>query len=573
MTAEAEIEGEAVEVKDEKLNRALVPQSSLIVGGTTGLALMSEEAFEANIAALKLQRTRVDRVKEALMVKDVDYGVIPGTKKPALLKPGAETLLRTFGLADSYVIERIVGDGEFEPHLTVISHARIHVGDTSGPVIAEGVGAANTWETKHRYRGAAARTCPDCGKDTVIHLNAKPPTSADGKGRPETWWCGTRDGGCGHSFAIDSEKGKALSALTSAGKVENPDPYDLENTVTKMSKKRSLVDGILTATGTSSIFTQDEDAPGLQPPRQNGASAPESGQGAAEGEKPPSDTAKATTSHPDGPAGLQGVVNERPDGIRMVRLDRPNLTGGPFEKFEVRFKVDSKQHTAMLIGEVAKQVEGLALQTNEVIRVVGGAIEEVVWSEDKTKPKKKELWGATAVAVLRDGEWWSSTATPSLGFGQAGPQPAQPSASPTPTASSSSETSSAAATASSSSASPSPTSSGSSATTAHPTSAAASDGEVVTIALKLTGPIEWGKAASGVPWGILRTVDPTTGEIIPVVLGDDPPGELAAQLGTPEAPAFTTGDAVTVVGTWRKGWIVVTAVGKLGGAPPEDILG
>ena len=35
---------------------------------------------------------------KAQMQRDVDYGVIPGTSKPSLLKPGAEKLLRLFNL-------------------------------------------------------------------------------------------------------------------------------------------------------------------------------------------------------------------------------------------------------------------------------------------------------------------------------------------------------------------------------------------------------------------------------------------------------------------------------------------
>ena len=38
----------------------------------------------------------------AQMKKGVDYGVIPGTKKPTLLKPGAENLCRLFSLRPSY---------------------------------------------------------------------------------------------------------------------------------------------------------------------------------------------------------------------------------------------------------------------------------------------------------------------------------------------------------------------------------------------------------------------------------------------------------------------------------------
>ena len=124
------IEGEVTEVPSRAV--AVVPptavQTSLITGGTAGLALMSDEAFEANLAGLVKIRERVDRVKLAIMRPEVDYGVIPGTKKPTLLKPGAETLLRTFGLADSYVIQRILGDGELTADDWVVDEHRLRDG-------------------------------------------------------------------------------------------------------------------------------------------------------------------------------------------------------------------------------------------------------------------------------------------------------------------------------------------------------------------------------------------------------------------------------------------------------------
>ena len=40
-------------------------------------------------------------------------------------------------------------------------------------------------------------------------------------------------------------------------RIENDNPQDLANTILKMAKKRSFVDGILTVTGASRIFTQD----------------------------------------------------------------------------------------------------------------------------------------------------------------------------------------------------------------------------------------------------------------------------------------------------------------------------
>jgi len=544
-TEDTIIEGEATDVTPSRAV-AVVPQaavqSSLIVGGTAGLALMSDKKFEENLAALVVLRKRVDQVKKALMKPGIDYGVIPGTDKPALLKPGTETLMRTFGLADSYVLERHIGDGETTPDYEIIAHARIHIGDTSGPIIAEGVGTANTWETKHRYRGSNGRLCPNCGKENVIH--SKPPRIG--------WWCGTRDGGCGGSFIEDD---KRITDQPDPGKAENVDPWDLANTVTKMAKKRSLVDGVLTATGTSGIFTQDEDAPGLAP-RQN---AP----GAAGGANPPSGATGGGGAQPDGPAGLQGIVEKDPDGIRHVKVTR--LAGTEHAKLEVVMKVGTRRHTSMLLDDAANRALGLELRAGEVVRIIGGQVEEVIWQEGK--PPKKELWGATDVAVLRGGAWiLGETFVPSLPLEDPagrGPE-TQPrsgtdaEADPTPPVASASPsaTTTAGQTAS-------PASTRSAATPSSPPALARGEEDaIVTLKVRLIQSISFVKTGDGRAAAILRgAILDDTGEIVQAVLGDDPEGEIEAQLGTKAAPAYGEGSDVTIFGLWKSGWVILTAVG------------
>lgn len=46
-------------------------------------------------------QTLRDMVK-AVLIPEVDYGVIPGTNKPSLLKPGAESLLKWFGFGHEF---------------------------------------------------------------------------------------------------------------------------------------------------------------------------------------------------------------------------------------------------------------------------------------------------------------------------------------------------------------------------------------------------------------------------------------------------------------------------------------
>ena len=126
----------------------------------------------------------IEVVVAKILKPNVDYGIIPGCKKPSLLKAGAEKLAAYFGFSTSISIEN-----RFENYdkRLVAYEVKVTVYDSNGHIVAEGIGAANSQERKFL-------------------------------------------------------KGDFFSQI---------------NTVLKMCKKRAYVDSILTATGASSIFTQD----------------------------------------------------------------------------------------------------------------------------------------------------------------------------------------------------------------------------------------------------------------------------------------------------------------------------
>ena len=81
----------------------------------------------------------------AQMKKGVDYGVIPGTKKPTLLKPGAEKLCRLFSLRPSYELIHYITDFEkpiFHYHFrcTLVRQ---------GEIVGQGDGSCNSREKKY----------------------------------------------------------------------------------------------------------------------------------------------------------------------------------------------------------------------------------------------------------------------------------------------------------------------------------------------------------------------------------------------------------------------------------------
>src|SRR3954462_8483526 len=65
---------------------------------------------------------RINYAQEKAMCRDVDYGVIPGTNKPTLTKPGAEKLSVLFPFDVQLTNEQTWGPGD---HLTVISRATV----------------------------------------------------------------------------------------------------------------------------------------------------------------------------------------------------------------------------------------------------------------------------------------------------------------------------------------------------------------------------------------------------------------------------------------------------------------
>lgn len=277
-------------VEDPPMDRSLIPapppQTHLIVGAAA-LAALSDEDFERNLLALKSGIARVARIQRELMDKDTDYGVIPGTPKPTLLKPGAEKLALAYGLMAQVDATTTFGDGITAPPISVQVKCRLHLGSLDGVVVAEGLGQANSWETRYRYRKAEV-LCPECG--TAGLVKGRP----DGKLRGQ-WWCAN---GCKVTFAPNDER------ILPGGKIDNPDPFDLGNTLLKMAEKRSFVDGVLRATGTSGLFTQDlDDEP--PPPPQDRPQAPQDRPGAA------APSAPASSSAPQEPEGMMGS-QERP---------------------------------------------------------------------------------------------------------------------------------------------------------------------------------------------------------------------------------------------------------------------
>ncbi len=203
------------------------------------------------------QRQLLMQYVSAHMREGDDYGVIPGTGrkdsqgnetgKKTLLKPGAEKLVDLFRCVPEYEIIEKVEDWD-KPLFHYLFKCRIRTLDT-GAIVAEGVGACNTRESKYRYRNGE-RSCPSCGKPAIKKSKFPP---RDQPNVPPGFYCYDKAGGCGANFAHND---RSITDQV-VGKVDNPDVADSINTVLKMAKKRALVDAAISLVRCSDMFTQD----------------------------------------------------------------------------------------------------------------------------------------------------------------------------------------------------------------------------------------------------------------------------------------------------------------------------
>lgn len=192
---------------------------------STALTLPDEVQFRRDIQAIN----KFQQVVHACMIKDQDYGVIPGTTKPTLLKPGAEKIAKLLGLADTYEILDKAEEWDKPFFRYLVKCKLIHV--KMNVVISEGMGECNSLESKYRWRWVGERDIPE-GMDTS-------------------------------KMVTQERKGKNGGHWT-VYRLDNDDIYSQVNTILKMAKKRALVDAALSAGRLSDVFTQDiEDIPSI----------------------------------------------------------------------------------------------------------------------------------------------------------------------------------------------------------------------------------------------------------------------------------------------------------------------
>lgn len=226
------------------------PQLPTTLGnGNAGTVALLDAIFDVKGAKARLANLKnfFQEMMEYTTDGRGDYGILPGTTAVALYKPGAEKLCEFYRLIQRPTITHRredwdVGFFHYEAQMDLLSR-------DSGQIMGTGLGSCNSMESRYRWR-TAKQKCPKC-RGEFIFVSTK-----DG---PEkgSFYCWNKKGGCGATFAKDD---KAITEQE-LGRVENDDVYSLVNTILKMSKKRALVDGVVSITRSAGLLVVEGRTP------------------------------------------------------------------------------------------------------------------------------------------------------------------------------------------------------------------------------------------------------------------------------------------------------------------------
>ena len=121
-------------------------QALQVVDQQSALSII-EQMNVASVANTMNKIAQFQAVVQKTLKEGHDFGVIPGTQKPTLLKPGAEKILMLMGLTSEYEVTESVRDYE-QGFFAFTLTCRL---SKNGYPITEGVGHCNTRE--RRYQG------------------------------------------------------------------------------------------------------------------------------------------------------------------------------------------------------------------------------------------------------------------------------------------------------------------------------------------------------------------------------------------------------------------------------------
>jgi hypothetical protein len=208
-----------------------------------------------------------------LLKPDLDYGVIPGTGKPSLYKPGAEKLRFVYAIGVEFEATESVVDYE---RLIVDYSYRCTARSKTGQILAQCEGNCNSMEAKFGYVWKLESDLPEGinksklltkvgSKESELDFAIQKAETGGQYGKPAEYWKKWKDAiasGAAKHITRTSRGGKVMDAwelgdAQTVYRCPDPDIMGKKNTIMKMAQKRAFVGAILIATGASEYFTQD----------------------------------------------------------------------------------------------------------------------------------------------------------------------------------------------------------------------------------------------------------------------------------------------------------------------------
>lgn len=288
-----------------------------------------------------------------MMKEGKDYGTIPGTGKPTLYKPGAEKLCSLFGLYPEFLVVDSITD--FDKGLFYFNYKCIL--SLNGKPVASGDGSCNSKEKKYRYRNVYENKATEQEKQNALRVETK-----------------------------EGKYGKYKVYV-----IENTEPFELVNTLSKMAQKRALVAATLIAANASEFFTQDlEDLDIIEGDFQEVE---------ASQKKPP-----VKKPAPKKPAPKKAPTNGDHPGKVVGKEDEPNTappTNGkrPFNPDVVKIKIGEAVVDYLAKGWTAKDTDRNMIVPNMEMCFAGDPN-----STANRKAVMQYLVGKTSVKDLNDAE-------------------------------------------------------------------------------------------------------------------------------------------------------------------------
>jgi len=193
---------------------------------------------EMTTQELMAQSIRIHEVLTKVMVKDIHYGVIPGTQKPTLYQAGAEKICSTFRLAPRYDVDDLSDPQEnFYRYRAKCSLHTIR----DGLFVGSAMGEASSAEEKYQWEAAVCQEQYDATDPSRKRIKFKK----------------VREGG--HEEILQVQRNCA----------------DLANTVLKIACKRAFLSAVKGATAASDILDVDLDEETVRDLKQAEAKEPQ----------------------------------------------------------------------------------------------------------------------------------------------------------------------------------------------------------------------------------------------------------------------------------------------------------